>query len=236
VSTSFPARPKRVRRALAAVAVSAILVTACGEAGLLDGAGERSQRAVIGEVSSTSTIPIVVDEEVTLGVVLSTDLSWWNDGIAGEATGEPNYIVSRIWVRGGYERFHQASRLEISQALPNVGFPGLVPEDVRFVTSQLVYDTASGTLDAEFSAAFGLWPVEPYSVEDASIAVLRVGNIGDFSINGIIADVVEEGLSLSWTAGLYRYELFCRSGVNDELCWRMAEATVSLSSQLPPSA
>jgi hypothetical protein len=213
-----------------------LLAGACGETGLLDGVGERSQEAVLRDVSSTSTIPISVSDEETLGVVISSDLEWWNDGIEGEATGEKAYIVARVWERSPQQRFHQASRLEIVQALPNIGFPGVVPEDVRFVTSQLVYDTASATLDAEFSAAFGLWPVEPYTVQDASIAVLRVGNAGEFRIDGIVADVVDEGLSLSWTAGLYRYELFCRTGVNEELCWQMAESTVSLSSQLPSTA
>lgn len=213
-----------------------VVLAACGETGLLDGLGERSQDAVLGDVSSTSTIPIRVDDEETLGVVISGDVTWWNDGIDGEATGEKNYIVSRVWERAPQQRFHQASRLEIVQALPNIGFPGVVPEDVQFVTSQLVYDTASATLDSQFSAAFGLWPVEPYSVQDANIAVLRVGNAGEFRIDGIVADVVDDGLSLSWTAGVYRYELFCRTGVNEELCWQMAESTVSLSSQLPAAA
>ncbi len=81
-----------------------------------------------------------------------------------------------------------------------------------------------------------MWPITPYSVEGAAIAVLRVGIAGEFRIDGIVADVVDDGVSLSWTAGQYRYELFCRAGVNDELCWQMAEATVSLASQLPDAA
>lgn len=220
-------------RAALAGAVLVAGLTACGDTGLLDGLGERTQTAVLGEVSTTSTIPIVVGEDDTLGVVLASDVAWWNDNIEGEATGEKNYIVARVWERNPHQRFHQASRLEIVQAIPNIGFPGIVPEDVRFITSQLVYDTASATLDAEFSAAFGLWPVEPYTVQDASLAVLRVGDADEFRIDGIVADVVNDGLSLSWTAGQHRYELFCRTGVNDELCWQMAESTVNLTSLLP---
>lgn len=233
----MPARnPALWLRRVVPVTALFVVLAGCGQGGLMDGLGERSQDAVLGDVSSTSTIPIRVDDEETLGVVISGDVTWWNDGIEGEATGEKNYIVSRVWERAPQQRFHQASRLEIVQALPNIGFPGVVPEDVQFVTSQLVYDTASATLDSQFSAAFGLWPVEPYSVQDANIAVLRVGNAGEFRIDGIVADVVDEGLSLSWTAGVYRYELFCRTGVNEELCWQMAESTVSLSSQLPTAA
>lgn len=223
------------RVALAAVGIS-LFTAACGETGLLDGLGQRSQDAVLGDVSTSSTIPVLTTPEETLRVVKSTDLTWWNDGIPGEATGEKNYIVAKVWERAPQQRFHQASRVEIVQALPNIAFPGVVPEQVRFVTSQLVYDTASALLDAEFSAAFGLWPVEPYSVQDASIAVLRVGNAGEFRIDGIVADVVNEGLSLSWTAGDYRYELFCRTGVIDDLCWQMAESAINLASLIPTSA
>lgn len=214
----------------------ALTATACGDTGLLDGVGHRSQEAVLGDVSTSSTLPAVNTPEEKLGVVLASDLVWFNDGIEGEATGEKNYVVAKVWGRNPQERFHQASRREILQALPEIAFPGVVPEEVRFVTSQLVFDTASALLDAEFSAAFGLWPVEPYSVPDASIGVLRVGAAGEFRIDGIVADVVDDGLSLSWTAGPYRYELFCRTGLVDDLCWQMAESSESLASQLPPSA
>ncbi len=220
---------------VAALCAFVVLAAACGDGGLLDGVGTRSQDAVLGDLSTTSTIPIRVDEQRTLGVVISADLTWWNDGIEGEAAGEKNYVVAKVWERNPHQRSHQASRREILQVLPNVAFPGVVPEDVRFVTSQLNFDTASATIDVESSAAFGLWPVEPYSIQDASLAVLRVGEAGEFRIDGIVADIVDAGLSLSWTAGLYRYELFCRTGVNDELCWQMAESTISLASQIPPS-
>ena len=224
-----------LRRAAIVVAL-AVVVAACGDTGLLDGVGRRAQEAVLRDVPTTSTAPLRVDDDDVLGVVVSADLDWWNDGIEGEANGEKNYVVAKVWERDPHERFIQASRVEIVQTLPNIGFPGLVPEEVRHVTSQLVFDTASATLDAEFSAAFGLWPVEPYSVQEANLAVLRVGDAGEFRIDGIVADVVDDGLSLSWTAGPYRYELFCRTGLDDDLCWQMAETTVSLASQLPPPA
>lgn len=229
-------RKNRGRLRAVTLAAVTVLVAACGDGGLLDGVGARSQDAVLGDLATTSTIPVRVDEQMTLGVVLAADLTWWNDGIEGEATGEQNYVVAKVWQREPHVRVHQASRSEIVQVLPNVAFPGVVPEDVRFVTSQLNYDTASATIDVESSAAFGLWPVEPYTVQDGSLAVLRVGEAGEFRIDGIVADVVDAGLSLSWTAGLYRYELFCRTGLNDELCWRMAESTVSLASQIRPAA
>lgn len=232
---TYSLRPSYLRVAVVGVAL-ATLVAACGDGGLLDGVGKRSQETVLGDISTSSTAAPSDDPEEELGVVLSSDLVWWNDGIPGEATGDKNYIVSKVWERAPQQRFHQASRVEIVQALPNIAFPGVVPDEVQFVTSQLVYDTASALLDAEFSAAFGLWPVEPYSVQDASVAVLRVGEAGEFRIDGIVSDVVNEGISLSWTAGSYRYELFCRTGIVEDLCWQMAESAISLAEILPTAA
>ena len=215
--------------------LTALVVTACGDDGMLDGVGERSQEAVLGDLAPSSTLAEDVGPKETFGVVLSDGLDWWNDGIEGEATGEKNYIVARVWERTPHERVHQASRLEIIQALPDIGFPGVVPEDVQYVTSQLLYDTASATLDTESSVQFGLWPTEPYG-DGSNIGVLWVGDAGEFRIDGIVADVVDNGLSLSWTSGRYRYELFCSTAIIDELCWQMAEATVRLEAPLPSSA
>ena len=219
-----------------ALGVTCLVLAACGDDGTLDGIGARSQELVLGEAATSTTAPFRQTEEEVVRVVSSADVVWWNDGIEGEATGEKNYVVAKVWERAPQQRFHQASRLEIVQALPNVSFPRVVPEEVGYVTSQLVFDTASATLDGEQSAAFGLWPVEPYTVQDASVAVLRVGIAGEFRIDGIVADVVDAGLSLSWTSGVYRYELFCRTGLNDEACWQMAESAASLASLIPSSA
>ena len=201
----------------------ALIIMACGDNGMLDGVGRRSQEAVLGDFVPSSTRVEDVGPEKIYRVVLSDGLNWWN------------YVVAKVWARNPQQRVHQASRLEVLQVLPGIGFPGVVPEEVQYITSQLVYDTASATLDAEFSVQFGLWPSEPYG-DGSNVAVLRVGDAGEFRIDGIVADVVDSGLSLSWTAGQYRYELFCSTTIIDELCWQMAEATVSLESQLPPSA
>lgn len=225
----------RFNRWLWRVVLTALVVTACGDNGMLDGVGDRSQEAVLGDLVPSSTLAEVVGPEETFGVVLSDGLDWWNDGIEGEATGEKNYIVARVWARAPHERVHQASRLEIIQALPGIAFPGVVPQDVQFVTSQFLYDTASATLDAESSVQFGLWPSEPYGDGTTNVAILWVGNAGEFRIDGIVSDVVDNGLSLSWTSGLYRYELFCSTAVIDELCWQMAESAISLESQIPTS-
>lgn len=221
------------------VALAAAVVSGCGDDGLLSGLGDRSQDFVYGSTTTTTTV-IVVDEVRTVGVVSVLDVAWFNDGIENQALGPPGYVASLVWGRRvGNDRFIQASRVEIASALPNVVFPELVPEEVGWVTSQLVYDTASATLDADVAAAFGLWAVEPYTADNGSVAVLRVGIGRDDTPaerSTIVVDAVESGISLSWTEAGYRYELFCRTALPVEVCEEMARTTAPLRLLLPPDA
>lgn len=213
-----------------------LLVSSCGEAGLLDGLGSRSQEAVIVPIETTTTIVIDTEDGDQEPAVAATDVAWYNDFIQRQFEGEPSLVVNRVWQRkDGDNRFIQASRLEIASALPNIRFPGLIPNEVGWITSQLVYDVSSATLDRDTSAAFGLWAVEPYTVTDGRVAVLRVGRAPEDQATSafeIIPDIVNDGLSLSWVTGAYRYELFCRISLGEDLCWQMAETNKLLSAQL----
>jgi hypothetical protein len=224
---------KRLNLILAA----ALVAGGCGDAGLMDGVGDRFQDAVVGD-QTTSTV--VVDDTST-GVVLrfqeAVGLAWWNDGIPNQQIGEPTYTSQVVWGRER-ERVIQASRAEIAASLPALQFPRLVPEDVGWVTSQLVFDVASGQLDPGTSSQFGLWAVEPYSPDQSAVVVLRVGRPNEGALRGeIFPEVVDDGLSLIWTDGDFRYELFCSSALVEEYCWSMAESVVPLSQLLaPPTA
>ena len=159
--------------------VMALAVAACGDAGLLDGLGDRSVQAVHGETSSTTSTTEPEREDVPLGSTRASDLVWYNDGLPGESpSSETNVVIVSVWERGdGLTSVIQASRNEIATALPGVQFPELVPDSVGWVTSQLVYDVASGTLGADTSAQFGLWRLEPYSSDEGRTAVVRVRQI-----------------------------------------------------------
>jgi hypothetical protein len=129
----------------------------------------------------------------------------------------------------------QASRVEIATALPTVRFPETVPEDVRWVTSQLVYDPSSGLLDADTSAAFGFWTVEPYTAESGQLGVLRVGPALDgigAAKSDVVPIIVPDGLSLGWTNAGLRYEFFCQSSVTDAVCNAIVDSFVPLSDLL----
>ena len=229
-------RPTRGRTATLGVVATMVLLAACGEAGLLDGLGARSQDVIYGETTTTTTLLVDTATEREVGAIASVDVVWPNDAIERQYEGDPSYVAQKVWQRAsGVNRFVQASRSEIAEALPEIRFPGLIPDEVGWITSQLVFDTTSATLDRETAAAFGLWAVEPYTVAEGRVAVLRVGvatedeRAASFEI---VADVVDEGVSLNWVTGGFRYELFCRISLPEDLCWQMAETNRLLSTQL----
>jgi hypothetical protein len=223
-----------VRRAIAAAVVVAAALSACGEGGLLDGVGDRSRSVVYGDTTAPTTLIESEGEEAPLGARASSGLSWYNDSIVDQNIGEPSFTASHVWARREEgERIVQASRAEIAASVPGIKFPRLVPEDVGWVTSQLVFDAASATLDADTSAQFGIWQIQPYTGDEGRVAILRVGDAQGGSEEGIRPEVVEAGLSLNWIDRDQRYELFCRATLPEELCWQMAESMVPLDSVLP---
>jgi hypothetical protein len=227
-----------VKRVSLLIAVLGLLLVACGDEGLLDGLGDRAQKAVVG-TTTTTTAP---DEDLSgggeEGSVFAASVAWYNDGIADEAIGLPAYTIDQVWDRGNESgRFIQSSRAEIAVALPGVQFPAQIPAEVVSVTSQLVYLEDVASLDAGTSAAFGLWEAEPYSSDDGRVGVLRVGeDRGDVALGETLEEVVTSGLSLIWTDGRYRYELFCRASLPEELCREMMNSALPLRNLLLPSA
>jgi hypothetical protein len=214
----------------------ALGLSACGEFGPLEGVGERSAAWVTAATVPTTTSPPVVVEVGGEGLVGAGDLLWVNDDIGATAPpDDPLAMVAAVWNRQVGSRFVQASRVEIAAALPTIRFPEAVPEDVRWVTSQLVFDPATGLLDANTSAAFGFWTVEPYTAESGRLGVLRVGVAPD-GVGGARSDIVPiivpDGLSLGWTEAGLRYELFCQASVTDEVCNAVAEDFVPLGDLL----
>jgi hypothetical protein len=226
----------KINRVVVLAAMGAILASGCGEAGLLDGAGDRT-RSVVHGATTTTVAPIAVaagtaDE----GLIPGGDILWFNDDIDPQFTGSSPEVIDAVWKRQLGSRFVQASRREIAAAMPALSFPSLVPQQVRWVTSQLVYNETSGALDPDTSAAFGLWTAEPYRSDTARLGVLRVGrglpdDLAERSEISVIA--VPDGVSLGWTESGHRYELFCRSEVSEELCLEVAESSVPLSGLAP---
>jgi hypothetical protein len=159
---------------------------------------------------------------------------WVNDQYRAEPGLTADAVVRRVWQRGdGVDPYVQAGRDEITTALPAVEFPRLVPEKVTHISSQLVFDVQTGTLDVATAAAFGLWTAEPYTVPrmEGQLAVLRVGLRSALAGQGtedISTFQVADGRELAWSFGDYVYQLFCRTGISEESCFAIADSMTQL--------
>ena len=213
-----------------------LVLSSCGESGPLDGLGDRSTEFVrIGVEATTTTEARVVFLVANEGLVGSGDLLWTNDDLGGGGLSEPPVVIRGVWSRQIGSRFVQASRGEIAAAMPTIRFPSLVSEDVNWITSQLVFDPVTGELDGNTSAAFGLWSVEPYTVTEGQLGVLRVGSApGDVGAgrNDTVPILVPDGVNLGWTEGGLRYEMFCRASIPDAVCEAIIDSFAPLSTLL----
>ncbi|MGH8925945.1 MAG: hypothetical protein ACRDWA_15110 [Acidimicrobiia bacterium] len=242
-----------MRRFLALVVGLAVI--GCGEAPLAGVGGHSSDW--IGEPTLATSETTAADGP-SLSSVHRTE--WWNGDLVPVGGTTPAEIIAGVYTRArSSDPYVQATPAEIAAALPGVEFPSQVPPEVRFITSQLVYDLSQLTLATDQVAAFGLWSVEPYtrSRSVGQQAVLTVVNDpeGLAAIASGMADTscaryidrqaqcsvvtVGEhpawelannlGLTLIWFSETYRYELFLRSGVNPSLASEMAESARPLS-------
>jgi len=225
-----------MKRLLRPAVVLLVVLAACGESGPLDGIGNASRDLVVGDTTTSSTVTVISAGIVGEGLVGSGEVLWLNDEILEEATGSAEAVIESVWGRRSGSRFVQASRAEIASALPTLQFPALLAVGTRWVTSQLVYDLDSAKLDSDTAAAFGMWRVEPYTVTEGRLMVLRVG----FAPDGVPPErsdvtpiAVPDGLTLIWTDAGLRYELFCRSNLSEELCFAVSDSFTALGGVLP---
>jgi predicted small secreted protein len=221
------------RRLILSATLAALVAAGCGNA--LEGVGDLSRDFIHGGTSTsttTTTLPQAGGGMALTG--LSSDVVWVNDELAATAGETPDAVVHRVWQRSsGVDPYVQAGRREIAAALPGIEFPRLVPEKVTYISSQLVFDTQTGTLDVATSAAFGLWTAEPYTVPriEGQLVVLRVGlrsALPDEGSGDISTFQATDGRELAWAAGDYVYQLYCRRGISEESCFAMADALTSL--------
>jgi hypothetical protein len=221
------------RRRIVIIALAALAVAGCGDA--LEGVGDLSRDFIHGGTTTSVTTTTLLQPGGGMALVgLSAGVIWVNDQfevVVGEAA---DAVVHRVWQRSsGVDPYVQASRGEVAAALPGIEFPSLVPENITHISSQLVFDTQTGTLDVATSAAFGLWSAEPYTVPriEGQMVVLRVGlrsALPDEGSDQISTFQATDGRELAWSQGDYVYQLFCRRGISEESCFAMADALTSL--------
>lgn len=247
----------------------AILVLALSVLSCADGEFLADDGPIVDWVAEASAPPTVPSSTTTTTAPPpplrpTAGLTWANDHlevitpIAGEVP-SPEEAVTAVWAGGsGTDRYVQAARSDIALALPGLGFPSLVPEDSRFISSQLVFSLDDGRLAKDTMAAFGIWTVEPYtSPRDlAQRAVLLVGSddvdrvalaidpsqgcawfsdrdfrscvVGPDDITPAWWVETFEGRTLIWLDGTYRYELRGR-GVDMTVIEAMARSMAPIA-------
>jgi predicted small secreted protein len=221
------------RRLTVMLSLAAVTAAGCGD--VLEGVGDMSRDIVHG--GSTTSVTTTTLPQPGGGMALtrlSGDVTWVNDQFEAGAGEGAQGVIRRVWQRStGVDPYIQASRFEVAAALPGIEFPRMVPEKVTHISSQLVFDTQTGTLDVATSAAFGLWTAEPYTVPriEGQLVVLRVGQrsaLPDEGSSDISTFQAADGRELAWAAGDYVYQLFCRRGISEESCFAMADSLTAL--------
>ena len=239
-------------RALFMVLACLIVVSACSEDPLADigrvtneWIGERPDADVRTTVSTTPAPSFRSASEVI----------WANDYLVSNPV-TPDEALNVVWERReSGNKYVQAARAEIAGALPGIAFPNLLPEDIEYVSSQLLFD-GDGTLANDYIAAFGMWTAEPYTVSRSvgQYGILwvtvpdpeksgcdrfsnrEISSCDTVLFSGVTGWALASGgeETLVWIAGDYQYEFFHRSQVDSETAQRMATAMIPLSAVESP--
>ncbi|MGH8927923.1 MAG: hypothetical protein ACRDWH_06200 [Acidimicrobiia bacterium] len=236
--------------------VAVALLAGCGGDPLAN-VGERPSEWI--QTPTVTTVAVTQASGSALTPVVRSD--WFNIDLAPVGGTSPDEIISGVYARSRpSDPFVQATPDEIAIALPGVVFPSLLPPEVRYITSQLVYDLNAITLAADQVAAFGLWTVEPYTrsrsvgqqgvymviSDPEGLAALASGQADtscarfiDLQVDCSVQEVREVpaweltdqlGTTLVWYGDSYRYELFLRSGVPADMAVEMADSVRPLAS------
>lgn len=250
---------RRRRITLALALVAAVGGGACSDDALAELGGRSSDWIAEPEATTTTsstTMPVVTRA--------AGELEWVNDSLV-EGEVPPDQVLAAVFARSdGTSQYIQAARREIAAVLPEVEFPRVVPADIGFVSSQLVFNAGTLDLAEDPTVAFGLWSVEPYTrsrtvgqlatltlVTDPAAEETEAGGEESCSVFADPADALcsveefeehpiwriegETGLTLVWYGPRFRYELFARPGLEPDVVRRMID-TVTLADLVPSAA
>ena len=244
-----------------AVLAMGLLMAACADGAFLSNEGPASRWVSDASAPPVETSTTTTSTEPAPPIVPSASLGWWNDALAvlePEEPVSPEQAVGAVWgASGGTDRYVQVAAGDLVRALPGISFPAMVPDDARWVTTQLVFSPSSGRLSDDQVAAFGVWTVEPYTepraqaqravlevaVDDVDRAALSLdpeGGCAWFRARDVIECIAGpddlspswwietfDGPTLVWLDGVYRYELRLR-GLPRSVTEAMARAMVPL--------
>lgn len=240
------------RMILASVMVVAL--SSCGQ-DPLQSIGLRSSEW-INEPTVPTTIAV---STTTPTIVSVSAMQWANDSFAPDKLEDVEALLLEVFERREGDRFVQASRSEIAAAVPDVAFPDVVPAGAQWISSQLVFESdgelskeptvAFGIWSAEpYTRSRSVAQMVVLRVFDDTVTAneLATGEIepscaqfADRSSNSceLISQgslrtwVLDEsnGSTLVWYDRIYRYEMFGRSFVSEQVLRQMRDAMVPLT-------
>ncbi|UCG40107.1 MAG: hypothetical protein JSV07_06460 [Acidimicrobiia bacterium] len=247
-------------RTLALLAVG-LLAAGCGDGAFLSDEGPGVRWVAEASAPPASTSTTTTSTEPPPPIVPAGGLGWWNDPLellADEEVVGPDRAIGAVWAASSRtDRYVQVAVDDLLLALPGLTFPGMVPDDTEWVTSQLVFAPSTGSLAEDQVAAFGMWSEEPYTspraqaqravlaiayddIDRAALALDPENGCAWFRARDVIAcnpgpaDLgpswwidTFEGPTLVWLDGLYRYELRVR-GLPGSVAEAMARSMVPL--------
>ena len=137
--------------------LAAGLLAGCGSDAPLADLGHMTERwiAAAPDAPAATSAPPSAAPIGLLATNGPKSIAWVNDGLGSDvaAPTSPGEAIQVVWARSNrQDRYVQASRSEILAALPQLEVPTLVPDEVAFITSQLIFDPATGELASD---AFG---------------------------------------------------------------------------------
>ncbi|HEY6627380.1 MAG TPA: hypothetical protein VI193_00180 [Acidimicrobiia bacterium] len=242
-----------------ALTAAAMLLFACGGAPFASLGRRSSDWISEPTIVTTTTVPITVPSVIRSDVLRWFN----DTIVTTAPLDNPVAVEDEIFARRAGDLFIQASRAEMLAILPEIRFPATVPFLAEYVTSQVVFDNdgeLSSDPVATFGIWSSEPYTRSRSV--AQLAVLEISSDpeaaaalqqpdGDvscarfadrttavcesFSVEGrpIWSLTADNGTTLVWFEGIYRYELFGRSFVPLQTLQQMAVESVALADLEP---
>jgi hypothetical protein len=238
---------------------TAVLLLACGEAPFAS-LGRRSSDWISEPIIvTTTTVPTTVPSVVGSDVLKWFN----DTIVTAAPLDNPVAVEDVIFARRAGDLYIQASRAEILAILPEIRFPAAVPFLAEYVTSQVVFGNDGelsadpvatfGIWSAEpytrSRSVAQLAVLEISSDPEASAALqqpdpdVSCARFADrttvvcesFSIEGrpVWSLTADNGTTLVWFDGIYRYELFGRTFVPLQTLQQMAVESVALADLEP---
>lgn len=236
-----------------AILITAAVVVACGDAPF-ESLGRRSsdwiaEPTIYVTTTVAITVPIVVD---------SDRLEWFNDSIKSGPLADRQLLRDEIFARRGSDLIVQVNRREIAVLAPSVKFPSSSPAQAEYVTSQVVFERSGSLSDdpllgfglwssepytrsrsvAQLAVLWvsrdALGSQEATSLEPG-VSCARFSDASTTSCDLIqyegkpVWDLRSSGgRTLVFFDGIYRYELFVRNTVSEEVLFTMVSSFTEL--------